>query len=256
MNLVKTGAIALRFIKRNSPFILSAAAGIGLIALYFLTIKETEKAQEVLNEAEEEEVHSFKMAKRIAKIYAPSFLCLVITMVCVISSAVISHHMIRDLTAYAAGMTAAYNQYRQHNIENDCELNGVDEDRMIIADIARNNVLDEPPDNEEGYACLINGYPHFFRVPNLMNIYAAILELDHQMEAGDHEWINFVDFWKKARVMDRIDHKYLGHGWTSYDLTKNYGVSSLYPNGIYKETDDSGFEWYMIDLPMLKPMEI
>ena len=242
MNLVGMGKIALRFVKRNSPFILSAAAGIGLIALYVLTIKETEEAQEVLNEAEEEEVHSFKMAKKVAKIYAPSFICLVITMVCIVSSAVISHHMIRDLTMYAAGVTAAYSQYRQHNIEDNYEVEGEDRDRMIIADIARNNVLDEPPDNEEGYACLLNGYPHYFRVPNIANIYAAILELNQEMEMGQHAWINFTDFWKKARVIDKLDPKYMGHGWTSYDLTREYGMSSLYPFGVFKESEDIGFE--------------
>ena len=246
MNLVKMGRIALDVVKKNSPFILSAVAGVGLIALYALTIKETEEAKDILDEEEE----SFEKTKKIIKIYAPSFLCLMITLVCIVSSAVISHHMIRDLTLYAASVTAAYNKYRQHNIDQ----NGVDSDQRIIADIARESVLDEPPKDDEGILCLMNGYDHFFRVPNIINVYAAILELNEEMNEGPYERAMMKDFWEKAKVMDPLDHKYLGHGWSVYDLNYDHNVSALYPGEIYKETDDSGLEWYMIDIPAAKPL--
>ncbi len=257
MNLLKTGAVALRFVRRNAPFLISAAAGIGLVALYVLTIKETEEAQEVIQESEEEEVHSFKMVKKIAKIYAPSFLCLMVTLLCIVSSAVISHHRIRDLTAYAAGITTAYAKYRQENIDQ----NGVDADHMIIPEVMKECVNEDPldylEDGDEGVLCMMNGYDGYFKVPNIVCVYSAILDLNKEMEKGPYEWVYLTEFWKKARVLTPMKQKYIGHGWAAYDLqcTDDYCASALYPN-IYKETEESGLRWYMIDLPAPKPLDM
>jgi len=250
MNLAKAGAAALKILQRNVPFLLSAAAGIGLIGLYILTIKETEEAAEVLNEAAEEETQSFEMGKTLVKIYAPSFLCLLATLFCIVSSAVISHHRIRDLTVYAAGVTTAYNQYRQHNVFQ----NGKESDDRIISEVTRENIHNDPPKEYDGITCMLPGYDSFFTVSCIEDVTNAISELNVKMEKGP-ECCEMAEFFKLAKVREPMDQKYFAYGWDSYDLTRRYGVSMLYPH-IFKDTDESGLEYYVIDLPMPRPMEM
>ena len=164
---------------------------------------------------------------------------------------VISHHRIRDLTAYAASMTTMYNQYRQHNIIQ----NGKENDQKIISKIAQENVKDNPPeeDDEDSILCLLPGYDHYFTVPSLVNIYEAVSKLNLKMEKGPGN-CELAEFMKLAKSETPFDHKFLAHGWDTFDLDRNYGVSGLYPN-IFMDKDDSGLEYYVIDLPMPRRLD-
>lgn len=261
MNLLQTGAAVLRVVRRNSPIIISAAAGIGLLLIYYLTIKETEQAVEEIKEMTEEEVHGFKMVKKIAKIYAPSFVLLIFTLFCVVTSAVISQHRIRDLTAYSASLAAYYRQYRNKNIE----LNGEEKDREIVEDIACDEAtLREPVYNEiedRGYLCQMAGYGPYFTVPNLINIYSAFSEANRIMDTGSGEvrlkkWMELagaIQYDDMGKVVP-FDKHYANYGWSTYDLTRTEAVSALYPY-IGRIDEESGLEIYFIDIPMPKPLE-
>ena len=263
MNIMKTGVIALKFLRRNAPILISAAAGIGLAALYVLTIKETEEAQEIIRETEEEEVHSFKMAKKLMKIYAPSFICLIITMACIISSTVISQHRIRDLTLYATSIAASYKNYRQFNIEQ----NGEEADVEVMRECAKIQAKDILPPwepNENEVLCMMNGIPRFFTVPDLSSAINAFSDInegflsdDGPGEATFQTWLDFAN----ACVYDEygrlvpMDSTYANLGWGFYDLTENDKVSTICPRFI-KEKEISGLEYYFIDVPRPQPLEI
>lgn len=259
MNLLQTGAAVLRVVRRNSPILLSAAAGIGLILIYYLTIKETEEAVEVINETPEEEAHGFKMGKKIAKIFAPSFILLIFTLFCIVTSTVISQHRIRDLTVYSAGLAAYYKQYREMNVE----LNGEEADHEIVTEINRKRMqkYEPPEDPEEGYLCQMAGYGPYFSVPNLINIYSAFSELNHEMDTGSGE-AKLKRWMELAKAVQYDDHGnivpfdkyYENYGWETHDLTENESVSYLYPF-VGKIEDDSGLEIFFIDLPLPKPLE-
>lgn len=252
MNLVKTGGMIARVIGKNAPILISAAAGIGLIALYILTIKETEEAQEVLNEMPEEETQGFKTAGKIVKIYAPSFICLIVTLFCIVSSALISHHRIRDLTAYAAGLSAAFNQYRQQIIFQ----NGKEMDQKVMAKVARARVEEDPPKDkdDDSVLCLLPGYDCFFHVPSTANVSEAFLELNKKIKDG-YRVIEFPEFMKLAKAKEPVKPKFLCYGWETFYLEDNYQTDAFYPN-IFKETDDDGLEYYVIDnVPMPRLLE-
>lgn len=265
MNLVKTGRLIFQFVRHNSPIILSAAAGVGLVALYILTIKETEEAVQEINEAPEEEVHSFKMAKKVVKIMAPSFVVLVFTLFCIVQSCMISQHRIRDLTQYSAMLAATFNQYRQKNRE----LLGPDgpenNDKMIMGQIAAEQKVDKKlPELEEGILCQMIGYPNYFTVPNVAFIYTAILKANKYMETGRgsvelsqwFKWAHAVEYDEKGRVRG-MNLNYLHYGWDTYDLQadRSVNVGALYPC-VEVVGDDSGLEIYLIDLPAPKPLDV
>ena len=268
MNLIKTGKLVLRFVRCNSPIILSAAAGIGLVALYVLTIKETEEAVQEIEEAPEEEVHSFKMAKKVVKIMTPSFVVLVLTMFCVVQSCRISQHRIRDLTQYSAMLAATFNQYRQKNRETNGYNgfdNGTDNDKFIMSQIASDqNEGKKLPELEEGILCQMIGYPNYFTVPNVAFIYTAILKANKYMEVGHgsvelsqwFKWAHAVEYDEKGHVRG-MNMNYLHFGWDTYDLQadRNVNVGALYPC-IEVVGDDSGLEIYLIDLPAPKPLDV
>lgn len=264
MNIARAGKFALQFIRRNSPIILSVAAGIGLAALYILTIKETEEVVHEIEEAPEEEVHSFKMVKKTVKIMAPSFAILLLTMFCIIQSCRISQHRIRDLTQYSAMLAATFNQYRQKNREILGPDGPENNDKFIMYEIASDNV---PPDEleddpEEGLLCQLMGYPHYFKVPGWKDIYSSFLKANEYMETGWgsvelskwFRWANAVHYDDKGKRCG-MDVNYLHYGWETHDLADCEKVSGLYPY-VGRITEDSGLVVYLIDVPAPKPLDV
>lgn len=258
MNLIKAGKAAVRLIKLHSPVILSVAAGAGLILLYVLTIKETEEAVHEIEEAPEEDTGKFKMAKKIVKIYAPSFFTLLITLFCIVQSTVISQHRIRDLTNYSAALALSFNQYRKLNTE----LDGKEQDQWIMHENAKEQMKDEAlPDYDDGVLCMMPGYSHYFVVPSLLDIYSACSDANKYMDTGSGE-VELVKWmqWAKAREYNErgeiihMDTKYINYGWDTHDVTSEYAVSGLYPAISKVEDEEAGFEYYYIDIPMAKPL--
>ena len=264
MNVLKTGRVFLQLIKRNSPIILSVAAGVGLAALYILTIKETEEAVHEIDEAPEEEVHSFKMAKKTAKIMAPSFVVFVLTMFCIVQSCMISQHRIRDLTQYSAMLAATFNQYRIKNRE----LLGPDgpenNDQIIMTQIAcdKTEKMECPNNSDDRPLCLMNGYDNYFRVPNLIDIYAAFSRANEYMDTGYGsvelckwmKWANAIEYDENDRPKG-MNPRYLHYGWDTYDLTMTEAVSGVYPS-ISRIEEESGLVIYFIDVPAPKPLDV
>ena len=260
MNLLTAGAAVLRTIRRNSPIILSAAAGLGLVLVYCLTIKETEEIKEEMDEMTEEEVHSFKMVKKIVKTYAPSFLLLVFTMFCIVQTTVISQHRIRDLTTYSAGLAAYYQQYRSKNVE----LNGSEKDHEIMKEIAKDQINDISDFNvDEGILCQMAGYSHYFSVSDLTKIYNAFSQANERyIDKGSGQvTVKKVLELAGAKEFDEwgcevpFDKYYTNYGWETHELTKDYAVSMLYPY-IGKVEEESGLEYYFIDIPLPQPLEL
>ena len=264
MNLVKTGRLVLQFVRHNSPIILSAAAGVGLVALYILTIKETEEAVQEIEEAPEEEVHSFKMAKKVVKIMAPSFVVLLFTLFCIVQSCTISQHRIRDLTQYSAILAATFNQYRQKNRE----LLGPDgpenNDQIIMVQVGLDQMNDiEVPDPEDWVLCELSGYPRYFSVPDVSCIWEACSNANEYMEKGSgsvglsqwFKWAKAKHYDEKGKPISGMDQKYLHYGWIDYDLNLYHHISNLYPK-MGTDQEDSGLEILFIDLPLPKPLDV
>ena len=259
MNFIAVGKAAAFFIKRHSPVILSAAAGIGLVVLYALTIKETEEVIQEINEAPEEEVHSFKMAKKIAKKMAPSFLVMLMVLFCIVQSTVISQHRIRDLTNYSAAIVTMFNSYRRKNIE----LNGKEADQAIMAEVIKEQVEEDPPDETDEIPCLIPGYPHYIFVQSIDNLWEACLKANKQFSEEGAKTVTLLQLmrWAEAKEYDEwgklqsFDMKYIHYGWEASDSSETMDdISGTFP-WISKTSEDSGFEYYVIDLPMPKPLE-
>ena len=266
MNLIKTGSVFLQIVKKNSPIILSVAAGIGLAALYILTIKETEEAVQEINEAPEEEVHSFKMAKKVVKIMAPSFVVLLLTMFCIVKSCTISQHRIRDLTQYSAVLAATFNQYRQKNRE----LSGPDgpenNDQIIMTEIAAEKMdAIEPIQDQDlynnGVLCFLIGYDNYFMVPSINNLWYACAKANERIREGYKtvtllqwmRWANAEEFDEHGNVRG-FNMRYIHYGWEENDLGMMDEISGTYP-WITKSADDSGLEYFIIDVPIPKPLE-
>lgn len=257
MNIVKAGLATLRLAKKAAPVLISAAAGIGAVLTYILTIKETEQAQEVLQEADEEELHSVKMVKKIVKIYAPSFILLVVTLLCIVQSTIISQHRIRDLTASYAALATFTNNYRQKQID----IFGKETDDRIIQAIAEEKIQDDPPFDPDGILCFMPTYPHWFEVPSKECIFQAFLTANEYMDMNGHVMLNQLMEWMHTKEYDEtgkevgMDQRYIGFGWENFDLFTEESATGLYPR-LSEFSEDSGLEGYIIDIPVPKPLEL
>ena len=258
MNLVSTGTIVLKFLRHNAPVIISAAAGIGLVALYILTIKETEQAVEEIQEVPEDENHDSTVTKKIMKIYAPSFICLLFTLFCIVCSVTISQHRIRDLTLYASGLATTFENYRQHNIEK----NGKESDLEIMNE-APKDILPPWENDSDEVLCFMAGYPHPFYVSNIADISNAFSEANKgYLEDGNGEvTVQQIMDIAEAREYDNkhnlipVDPHYAHWGWGVHDLKENRRGSIIY-SYITLNRDNNGVEYYFIDVPLPQPMEL
>ena len=261
MNLLQAGTAVLRVIRRNSPILISAAAGIGLILVYYLTIKETEEIVEEMQEMTEEEIHSEVMVRKVVKTFAPSFLLLVFTLFCIVQSTVISQHRIRDLTAYSASLAAYYQQYRSKNIK----MDGLEQDHQIMNEIVQERVNKKPPiaDPDEGYVCNLAGYSPYFYVSSLEDIWRACSICNEMYFDKGPEEISLSNWMKLANAVQYddygnivpFDYKHYGNlGWSTYMVTHDESVSGLYPY-ISKTKEENGQDIYFIDLPIPQPLE-
>ena len=256
MNLLQAGATVLRAVRRHSPIIISAAAGIGLVLIYYLTIKETEQIVDEMEEMTEEEIHSFKMVKKSVKTYAPSFILLVVTLFCIVQTTMISQHRIRDLTTYSAGLAAYYQQYRNKNIE----LNGPEKDREIVKEIVKDHAQSNFNSHNKECLCLMAGYPHYFYVPSVTNIFEAFRDINIDLDCGKEwstlkKWMRIagaVEYDKEGNIIP-FDSRYFNFGWSTYDLTSTEGVSMVYP--YVGQEEDNGCKFYFIDVPLPKPLD-
>ena len=249
MNVVKTGIMVAKLLKRHAPIIMSAGAGIGMVLTYILAIRETEEAcEEISRTDEEEDIHSFKMAKKLIKIYAPSFITLVLTLLCVVQSTIISQHRIRDLTASYAALATFTNQYRQKVRE----IYGDEADFVTTTEVIEDRLGEyEDPEDSEGYLCFIDGYPKFFHVKSKDCIYEAfnMLNWDIHLKCASTlgQWMIYAD-------VEDFDPKYGHIGWTDYDLAREQKAAMVYPV-IKEDSDDSGLEYFYISVPLPRQVE-
>ncbi len=260
MNIVTVGLTAYRFMKKASPILISAAAGIGAVVTYVLAIKETEEAQDIIQEAAEEEEQGFELAKKLVKVYAPSFILLVITLLCIVQSTIISQHRIRDLTASCAALATFTNEYRRKQID----IYGKETDQKVITEIAKDRFFESHPDDigDDEILCFMPTYPHWFSVPSVECIINAFTKVNEKMDqtrkpvmlSDFMKWAHATEYDTEGNVKD-MDHRYLGYGWECIDLYLNEGVGGVYPF-LEKFHEQSGLEGYCIDIPEPKQIEL
>ncbi len=261
MKLMQLGKTAVSCLRNASPVISAGVAVIGVIALFVMTVKETEQAKEEvfdeLNEREEPLTDSEKktIAIKLAKIYAPSLICLVLTISSILFTTCVFSRRLKNLSicynSLAAYATACHTKMREY--ENESNVDQKYEPFPITESLPKS--IDE----ENGVLCLLTGYSHYFKVPCVDDIYKA---LDHasnriscygcSIRLGDLlEWMNATVYDGNGYPIELGPLLSVNLGWSSKTLLKFYNDYDRFDlqSSVYTQTDDSGLEITFIDIP-------
>lgn len=126
----------VKFLKKNSPIILSVLAGTGVIAVGVTVAKATPKAVKAVEKAENEKgekLTKFEYVKAVAPSYILPAIVTVATEACITSSAVISKKHEISLTAAYGLIDNSFRAYRAKVIEK----HGIEEDADIRHEVVR-----------------------------------------------------------------------------------------------------------------------
>lgn len=136
-NLTKTVYSVEKFIKRNSPTILSGLAAVGVISTAVLSGKATLKAHEKLQKARkdnQEELSAVEIIRTVAPEYIPVVLSICAAVTCIFGANTINKRRQASLTSAYCLLDNYFKEYRGKLIE----LHGEEADREIRDAIIRN----------------------------------------------------------------------------------------------------------------------
>lgn len=127
---------SIRFLKKNSSTILTGIGAIGVICTTVLAVKATPKAMKLIEETEKEKgekLTKLEIVKAVWKPYIPAALFGASTIACIFGANILNKRSQASLVSAYALLDASYKDYKKKNIE----LNGVDADKHIKAEIAK-----------------------------------------------------------------------------------------------------------------------
>ena len=128
-----------RFIKRNSPVILTFAGAAGVIGTVITAVKATPKALELIDKAEEEKgegLTNLEIVKAAAVVYIPSVVIGTATLACIFSANALNRKHQAALTSAYALLDQSYKKYRK-NVK---ELYGEDADGRVKCSVAKDEL--------------------------------------------------------------------------------------------------------------------
>ena len=259
MNIVQAGKTAVKYLRHASPVISAGVAVVGVIALFVLTAKDTQKAKDEvfdeLKELEEPLTNSEKkdVAIKLVKIYSRSLICIVFTITSIVFSTCTFNKRLKDqamyinsLAAYAAASHAKLREYE--------DTYGIEKKHTLMPP---EHAIPGYMDEEEGVLCCMNGYNNYFTVPHRDDIESALERASYHIKRGWNvtmgelfSWMNAVAYDEKGTPSDLGYAFSVDLGWTpKYIDEVNDGDMFDSQNDIWEETDDSGLRVMNIDIP-------
>lgn len=261
MNIVQAGKTAVNYLRHASPVISAGVAVVGVIALFVLTAKDTQKAKdEVFDELKEREeplTNSEKkdVAIKLVKIYSRSLICIIFTITSIVFSTCTFNKRLKDqamyinsLAAYAAASHAKLREYE--------ETYGIEKKYTSLPPKEAHPVNVELGEEEE-VLCAMDGFDSYFTVPDEDHIHAALERASYHLKRGWNVSLGEFFTWLNAVIYDSHGNKTdlgiaynIDFGWSPSYVNEIYdGDFGEFDNEPIEETDDSGLRLMVLDIP-------
>ena len=234
-------SMAVERIDEHSPVILAGLAVAGLITTVVLAIKATPKAIEEIEDAEEEfeeiELEDSAVKRTVRKvgtyvkytwkIWLPTTIAFVVTLLCIIFSSAISEKRIAALSAAYALSESDRIAYKQAAKE----VVGVKEEKKIQKQMDENNLRKSMDGNVPviytglGTTSMYNAIEEFPFLDDIKVIYDAIVTCNNRLNGGFEPYLSLNDFYDEIG----LKQSYVGSilGWCAGD-TIELDEMSLY----------------------------
>ena len=206
-----------RFLKKNSPTILTCLGAAGVIATTVTAVKATPKAVMLLENAKEEkgaDLTKFEVVKVAGPAYIPTVVLGVSTLACIFGANVLNQRGQASLMSAYALLDRSYKDYRK-KVD---EIYGEEAGSQVRAAIAKDKYEEDPIGTvEDGHRLYYDFYSERYFEASPAFVKTAEYELNRKLMMDDCAYLNE---WYYLLELDPLEHG-LDFGWntcTNYDM--------------------------------------
>ena len=232
-----------RFFNKNGATILTCVGAAGVVATSIMAVKATPKALTLIEKAEEkkgEKLTKFETVKTAGPVYIPAIITGAATVSCIFGANVLNKRQQAALASAYALLDNSYKEYKKKAIE----LYGVDADKEIVEEIARDKYEEEDdsnPSEDDGKKLFYDIYSSRYFRATPATVSRAAYELNRMVAedcyASLNEWFELVG-------LETTDYgEYVG--WSSSQLYEMYWTNWIHFK-YDKATMDDGLECMIV----------
>ena len=218
------------FFKRNSSTILSGAAGLGVIVTVVLAIKNTPKAQERIERAEEEKGEELTVTETVitaTPAYIPTIISGTATIVCIFGANVLNRRRQASLMSAYALLDNSFKEYRKKTEE----LYGEDAKDNIYKRIAEDNYDPEEVTVVDGDTLFYDMFSKRYFTSTIEAVQRAEYRINRHIVTREYAYLN--EFYDEVGLDPIPGGESLGwstcgnfaaywQSWVDFDHTKTY----------------------------------
>lgn len=232
-----------QFLKKNASTILTCIGGIGVIATAVMAVKETPKAIQLIETAENEKGESLTKLETVVvagPVYIPSIIMGAATIACIFGANSLNKRQQAALMSAYAVLDNSYKEYKNKVTD----LYGEETDEKIRGEIAKDKYKDEDIQTEDdGKQLFYDEYSgRYFRATN-----ETVLKAEYEINKilSDDSYASLNEYYDLLGV-DQVDYgQYVG--WSSAQMFEMYWSAWIHFHHEKVEMED-GMECCIINM--------
>lgn len=230
------------FFKRNASTILTCAGGVGVVATAVVAVKDTPKAMQIIEQAEEVKGESLTVVEKIkyaGPVYIPAVLIGASTLACIFGANALNKHQQAALMSAYALLDNSYKEYKK-KVD---EIYGEGANNRIRDEIAKDKYEQDDVQVEDEKQLFYDYFSERYFESTMKEVIQAEYDLNHKLHTKDYAFLN--DFYKLVGL-EPVDY---GHnlGWSLGAFLSRYLKTWIDFRHEKVEIED-GMECYIITM--------
>lgn len=177
------------FFKRNASTILTCAGGIGVVATAVVAVKDTPKAMQIIEQAEEAKGESLTVVEKIkyaGPVYIPAILIGASTLACIFGAHFLNKRQQASLMSAYALLDNSYKEYKK-KVD---EVYGEGADARIKGEIAKDKYDQEDIYVEDEKQLFYDYFSERYFESTMEEVMQAEYDLNRKLHTRDYAYLN------------------------------------------------------------------
>ena len=230
------------FFKRNASTILTCAGGVGVVATAVVAVKDTPKAMQIIEQAEEVKGESLTVVEKIkyaGPVYIHAVLIGASTLACIFGANALNKHQQAALMSAYALLDNSYKEYKK-KVD---EIYGEGANNRIRGEIAKDKYEQDNVQVEDEKQLFYDYFSERYFESTMKEVMQAEYDLNRKLHTKDYAFLN--DFYELVGL-EPVDY---GHslGWSLGAFLSRYCKTWIDFRHEKVEMED-GMECYIITM--------